>query len=277
MNLVFLKTFLAVIETGNLNKAAERLNVTQSTVTARLDALEEALGRRLLVRSRRGAQMTRAGFELRPHAELLVNGWSQAQKAINLPEGYSGLFSFACEFDLWHGRGKPWLYGQRAAHPNLAFEARPGRQMEISSWLSSGLSDAAMLMEPVTGAGISNLALEPETLVFVSTEPRDRPLDKHPGYVHVDLGPGFRRAFAKAYPAARTAGMTVSLSVWALEHILTVGGSGYLPQDLVTPHLTAGRLHLITEAPSFTRHLYLVWRDSSEAIFPWLSDPLIDP
>ena len=47
MNISALKTFLTVVDLGNLNKAAERLNVTQSTVTARLDSLEEALGQRL--------------------------------------------------------------------------------------------------------------------------------------------------------------------------------------------------------------------------------------
>jgi len=50
MNLVTLKTFLAVVQTGNLNKAADLLNVTQSTVTARLDALDTELGQSLLLR-----------------------------------------------------------------------------------------------------------------------------------------------------------------------------------------------------------------------------------
>ena len=44
MNLVTLRTFLAVVQTGNLNKAADLMNVTQSTITARLDALDTELG-----------------------------------------------------------------------------------------------------------------------------------------------------------------------------------------------------------------------------------------
>ena len=63
MNIVVLKTFLAVVQTGNLNKAAELINVTQSTVTARLDALDSELGQALLVRSRKGTQLTKAGFQ----------------------------------------------------------------------------------------------------------------------------------------------------------------------------------------------------------------------
>jgi DNA-binding transcriptional LysR family regulator len=269
MNLTFLQTFLTVLETGNLNKAADRLHVTQSTVTARLDALEEALGCRLLVRSRRGARMTRAGFELRPHAELLVNGWAQARKEINRPEGYFGLFSFACEFDLWHDAGKRWLYAARAAHPDLAYEGRPGRRAEISNWLGTGITDVGLMLEPLTGPGLLLRPLAEEAIVHVATNPRPvEPGDA--GYVQVDLGVDFRRQYALAFPAAKTASMTFTVSAWALEHLMEFGGSAFLPHPLVEPHLADGRLHRVAASPVFTRTLYLVWREASEVHFPWL-------
>lgn len=271
MNLTFLQTFLTVLETGNLVRAADRLNVTQSTVTARLDALEEALGRQLLVRSRRGARMTRAGFELRPHAELLVNGWAQARKAINLPEGYSGLFSFACEYDLWHPAGRRWLYAARAAHPGLAYEGRPGRRVEIAGWLGTGITDAGLTLEPISGPGISLRPLTEEEIVHVATAPLPAaPNDAD--YVYVDLGVDFRRQHALAFPGAKTASMTFSTSAWALEHLLAAGGSAYLPEPLVAPLLAEGRLHRVAAAPVFTRRLFLAWREASEALFPWLGD-----
>jgi DNA-binding transcriptional LysR family regulator len=175
LNLTFLQTFLAVLDTGNLNKAAERLHVTQSTVTARLDALEEALGCQLLLRSRRGTRMTRAGFELRPHAELLVNGWAQARKAINLPEGYSGLFSFACEFDLWHDAGKAWLYAAREANPGVAYEARPGRRAEIAAWLGTGITDADPNDGPGNGRGGYRGSRAYRSSGRTDSDPRDAP------------------------------------------------------------------------------------------------------
>ena len=269
MNLTFLQTFLTVLETGNLNKTAERLNVTQSTVTARLDALEDTLGSKLLVRSRRGARMTRAGFELRPHAELLVNGWAQALKAINLPEGYSGLFSFACEFDLWHEAGRSWFYAARAAHPGVAYEARPGRRAEIAAWLGTGITDAAMTLEPVSAPGLALRELVQEAIVHVSAAVR-RGDEGNAGYIYVDLGVDFRRQHVLAFPAAKTASITFSTSAWALEHLLAHGGSAYLPLGLVRDHLRARTLHRVEGAPVFSRTLYLVWREASEANFPWI-------
>lgn len=271
VNLTFLQTFLTVLETGNLNKAAERLNVTQSTVTARLDALEETLGCKLLLRSRKGTRMTRAGFELRPHAELLVNGWAQARKAINLPEGYSGLFSFACEFDLWHDAGKTWLYAVRAANPGIAFEARPGRRAEIAAWLGTGITDAAMTHEPLSAPGLASRICVQQEIVQVTSR-RDARGGWDPNYVYVDLGTDFRRQHASAFPNAKTASITFSTSSWALEHILSFGGSGYLPKGLIGPHLKDRSLRLVKGAPVFKRTLYLVWREAGEVLFPWLKD-----
>jgi DNA-binding transcriptional LysR family regulator len=271
VNLTFLQTFLTVLETGNLNKAAERLNVTQSTVTARLNALEDTLGCELLLRSRKGTRMTRAGFELRPHAELLVNGWAQARKAINLPEGYSGLFSFACEFDLWHDAGRAWLYAVRAANPGLALEARPGRRAEIAAWLGTGITDAAMTHEPISAPGLASRICVQQEIVQVASR-RAAKSGWDPKYVYVDLGTDFRRQHASAFPNAKTASITFSTSSWALEHILKFGGSGYLPKDLIEPHLEKKSLWLVKDAPVFRRTLYLVWREVGEVLFPWLKD-----
>lgn len=273
MNLAFLKTFLAVVETGNLNRAAERLNVTQSTVTSRLDALEEALGRKLLVRARNGTRLTRAGFELRPYADMLVNGWDQARRAIDLPEGYSGMFSFACEFDLWHDEGKAWLYRHRAAHPTIAYEARPGRRAEMTNWLGSGLTDAALVTEPLPGPSLESRTFTEQRILHVSVLPT-LPAHWRETYIFVDLGTDFRRQHSQAMPDAKTAGITFSVSVWALEHLLSHGGSAYLPEAIVAPHVTAGRLHVVAGAPVFTRNIYLVFREATEASFPWITDGL---
>ncbi|MFN4160166.1 MAG: LysR family transcriptional regulator [Gemmobacter sp.] len=276
MNLTFLETFLTVLETGNLNKAAERLNVTQSTISARLDALESALGRQLLVRERRGARMTRAGFELRPHAELLVNGWKQARNAINLPSGYRGLFSFACEFDLWHAAGKNWLYSARAAHPGIAYEGRPGRRAELVAWLGTGITDAALTLEPVSAPGLDLRELAHERIICVSRTPRH--VDTwDPDYIFVDLGAEFRRQHALAYPEAKTASITFSTSAWALEHLMDHGGSAYLPEPVVAHHLRSGALHLVEGAPVFHRTLYLVWREATAAVFPWVQEEIPPP
>jgi len=48
------RTFLTVVAAGNFVSAAERLHVTQSTVSARIHTLEEQLGCSLFVRNKAG-------------------------------------------------------------------------------------------------------------------------------------------------------------------------------------------------------------------------------
>ncbi len=59
MNLDELRTFLEVVETGSLVTAARRLHVTPSTVTARINGLEEEIGQKLLHRNKSGAELPR--------------------------------------------------------------------------------------------------------------------------------------------------------------------------------------------------------------------------
>ncbi len=267
MNVEALRTFLAVIQLGNLNKAAEHLHVTQSTVTARLDTLEQTLGQKLLVRSRRGAELTKAGFAFQRHAELMVQSWAQALKAVGLPKGYSDILSFACHFDLWDGAGSAWLDRVRREQPGLALEAWPGDLADIRRWLSSGLSDVALVPEPFSGAGLVSRKYARERLVQVSTV-RRAVQAWDPEYIFVDHGAEFRRRHSSLWPTDETARMTFGSSRWALEHLLAVGGSAYLPWRLTEPHVRAGRLFPIESAPEIARDLHMVWREAVRATHP---------
>ena len=86
MNLNEVRTFLEVIETGSLVAASQRLHVTQSTVTARISALEEEVGQKLIHRYKSGAELTSAGFKFRRYAEVMVQLWRQARYEVSLPE-----------------------------------------------------------------------------------------------------------------------------------------------------------------------------------------------
>ena len=59
MQIELLETFLDLCETRSFNRTAERLGVTQSTVSARVMSLEGALGARLFDRSRAGTACCR--------------------------------------------------------------------------------------------------------------------------------------------------------------------------------------------------------------------------
>jgi DNA-binding transcriptional LysR family regulator len=78
MNLTFVSYFLAVAEAGHFTRAAERLNVTQPTLSAGIARLEEALAARLFER-RRGVALTDAGRRFLPQARTMLDAWGAAR------------------------------------------------------------------------------------------------------------------------------------------------------------------------------------------------------
>ena len=63
-----LRTFVAVVESGSFNQAAERLDTSAASVSRRIAALEAALGTRLINRTTRRLSLTEAGQQY--HADV---------------------------------------------------------------------------------------------------------------------------------------------------------------------------------------------------------------
>jgi len=72
MELNRLRSFVTIARTGNLTRAAEQLNLSQSALSSQLRQLEDELGLPLFRRRARGMQLSDAGRELLPDAEELL-------------------------------------------------------------------------------------------------------------------------------------------------------------------------------------------------------------
>jgi DNA-binding transcriptional LysR family regulator len=82
-----LEYFLAVADNSSFTRAARRLHVVQSGVSATIRALERELGAELFVRGPGGARLTLAGEELRPHARATIDAARAAKDAVNATRG----------------------------------------------------------------------------------------------------------------------------------------------------------------------------------------------
>lgn len=271
MNLSHVQTFLVVMETGNLNKAAAKLNVTQSTVTARINALEDLLGQKLLRRIKSGAELTGTGSKFVKHARILVQVWNQARHDISLPRGFDDVCNFGCTESLWAGTGELWLNTMRAHRPSVAVNVESGSEADMRPWIASSMVDIAISSEPLPAAGFSVLPLFDDVLVEVATVERDL-MRWDPMYVYVDHGEEFRRWHAETFPVDDTAAVTFTNSAFALNHVLKWGGSAYLPYRLVNEHISAGRLFEVKDAPRFRRPIYLLHSNSRTRGWPWFDD-----
>jgi len=276
MNLTELQTFLAILDTGSLVRASERLTVTQSTVTARLQSLESELGQTLIVRNKSGAVTTASGQRLKRYAQTMTDLWRQARRDTGLPDGLSGLFNIGCHPDLWQGLGKQIFNSLHKAHSDLALSIWHGTTDELSRWQADGRVDLAITYSAATSEGHVAFDLPNEDLILVSTDPNS-PIRFDPAYVYVEAGDDFGRWHAALYADAGTAKLSFGLAGLGLNHILKQGGSAYLPQRLVERHLRTGRLYALPEAERYTRSAHIVVRSSALGDIA-ISDhlPLID-
>ena len=273
MNLEELRTFLEVVETKSLVAASRRLHVTQSTVTARLNALEEEIGQKLLHRGKSGTELTSPGFKFKRYAEVMVQLWRQARYEVSLPKGFEGVCSVGLEYDLWHGVGQRFLDYVRRHCPRIAIAMWPGEQQQIERWLNIGLIDLAFCYVPQAGESFASRALFDDELILVSSvAAAAAALDA--GYVYVDHGDEFRRQHAAAFPSDTTSGITIASSDWAVDHLTKNGGSGYLPRRHVSASLKGAQLHAVAQAPSFKRRVYVVECAHTVAKWEWYESAL---
>ena len=82
MDLKAVRTFVAVADAGQFQKAAVDLSLTQQAVSKRVAALERELGVRLLTRTPRGAELTIDGQAFLPHARELLRVAERAAASV---------------------------------------------------------------------------------------------------------------------------------------------------------------------------------------------------
>lgn len=266
MNLEELRTFLEVIESGSLVAASKRLYVTPSTVTARINALEQEVGQKLMHRHKSGAELTSPGFKLKRYAEVMLQLWRQARYEVSLPKGFEGVCNVGVEFDLWRGVGELFLDHVRANCPGIAVALWPGEQIQLDRWLNIGLIDLAFCYVPQSGENFASRVLFDDELILVSRSVLASN-ELGPSYVYVDHGDEFRRQHAAAFPGDTTSAITIASSEWAVDLLLRKGGTGYLPRRHVRALLDNRTLHPVAAAPTFKRRVYLV--ESAQTVSQW--------
>ena len=92
-----LEYFLVVAETQNLSRAAERLGLTQPSMTVALRRLEDQMKTSLFDRSRKGVRLTRAGEKLALKTRSLLRDWEDLfQEVRDEAQKIRGVYRLGC-------------------------------------------------------------------------------------------------------------------------------------------------------------------------------------
>lgn len=268
MNLDNIRTFLEVAASGNFHRAAESLNVTQSTVSARIKSLEDYFGLQLFRRNRTGVELTAPGERFRRYALNLQQSWRQAYQSVTLPEGYRDVFALSSAVSLWYRLILPWIPWMRQALPDVVLRVESDHSGSQMQRLADGLLDVGVMYQPRQMPGLVLEPLFEESLVLVGSAPRAASQSWLEDYVYVDHGDFFRDAHAEAFPEMETPALSMWHAELALNYILEHGGSAYFPWRVVGPLVEAGKLHRLAGGPVVHRPVYMVY--ASDPVNPAL-------
>jgi DNA-binding transcriptional LysR family regulator len=263
MDIELARTFLEIVSTGSFIKAADRLHVAQTTVSARVRLLEQQLGRPLFVRNKGGASLTPAGEQFLRFAPTFVQLWQRAKQQVAVPEGHRAVLTVGSEVSLWQPLLVEWVRMMRRSHPDIALRVHVDVPQDLITHVAAGLVDIAIMYAPQHRPGLEVDLLMEEELVLVTTDLATYRAND-PRYVHVEWGPDFSLHHGVSFPDTIPS-LVANLGPLALNYILLEGGSGYFRMDAIQPHLASGKLHLVPDAPRFSFPVYATYSTNVDA------------
>lgn len=260
MNIDLAKTFLEVVSAGSFARAAERLNVTHSTVTMRIKALEDILRRRVLVRNKAGASMTAEGIRFYRYAEALVRTWQMSRRHMSLASGFADCLSIGAETSLWDDLMYEWVCKTRAERPDVAIRCEDGNAEILLQRLFQGWLDVGLVYTPHSQPGFLAEPLFDDPLVLVSTEDRCLKPVADAGYIEIDWDEAHRSQMENIWGYAdETPHVSANSGVLGLRFVEDLGGTIWLPQRLLEARTFKRKLYLVRDAPSLERTAFMIY------------------
>ena len=280
MELRQLEYLVAVAEEANFTRAAERVHISQSGVSAQVKALESELGAELFDRSGRAATLTPAGTAALPHARAALAAAGSLRHAVDDVTGLirgrltAGMVQ-GCEVTPWFAA----LAGFHRDHPGIDIELREDTSDVLVAGVREGTVDVALVGiagEPPAGLAAEVIISEGLAAVVATdhalaghAKPNDDGVElarlvAYP-VVALPVGTGIRGVFDQACASAGLRAR-VALEASAPAAVADLGarglGVGVLSRSMADG-LTAGRTDVIAipiHGIDISALLAVVWR-----------------
>jgi len=176
MELRQLEYFVAVAEEANFTRAAARVHISQSGVSAQIRALERELGAELIDRSGGTATLTTAGQAALPQARATLAAAGSVKQSV---DDVTGLLRGTLSVGMVTACTVPPLFdalaGFHAAHPGVDIALREGNSDDLVADVRSGELDLALVgLASRTPAGLESMVVIDERIV--AAVPAEHPL-----------------------------------------------------------------------------------------------------
>ena len=256
MDIDLIETFLDLAESRSFNRTAERLALTQSTVSARIAALERSLGRKLFARSRAGTELTSAGNAFLPHALGLRHGWTEAMRATRQTGNTALSMRIGLQTDLADRHVGDWVSGFRRLLPETAFYLELDYSNQMCTDLMSGRLDLAVMFTPRTWPDLHFESVGEVNYRLVSSDVTSRAAIDPARYIAGSYSPSFDKQHATLFPELGDAALSSGQNRAIVGLLDALGGTGFVLDDDARALVASGRFRFIEDAPAIPQTVY---------------------
>ncbi|MBV8033482.1 LysR family transcriptional regulator [Roseateles sp.] len=141
-----LRSFTAIVDARSFTLAAQRLAMTQSTISQQLARLEDAVGTALVDRAARPVAPTAAGERLLGYARRLLTLQQEAEAALGDPAGTASL-RIGLPEDLVSGEMATVFGAFAQRHREIRLDVTAGLSRELTRRYRAGEFDIAIVKE----------------------------------------------------------------------------------------------------------------------------------
>jgi len=203
MKLQQLRQFVALAETGNFHRAAERLHMAQPPLSVSIRKLEEELGGALFERTPTGVLLTAAGQAMLEDARRTLAHAEQCRQAVqHAHQGTGGRLRLGIIGSATYALLPRLIPSLRARYPQITLELSEATSSEILDGLLARRFDAGLLRFPLLDArGFELLPLDRDDFVLAVAE--TSPLAAHDA---IALSEAAQEPFIM-YPRAKVPGL----------------------------------------------------------------------
>lgn len=145
-----LRYFIEVAQMGNLSHAAVRLGVSQPSISVAMKRLEETMGSPLLIRSRKGVQLTPAGRQLMAKGRSFLEMWEDlCSKPASINHEVSGHYVIGCHSSVGLYSLPSVIAEMMGQYPALHLELRHDLSRKILEAVANVRMDFGVIINPV--------------------------------------------------------------------------------------------------------------------------------
>ena len=143
--------FTELYRIQNISRAAERLGITQPSLSLSLKRLEEILDVKLFIRTKSGAKATKEADLLAKDVEKLLDDWARVgEKAKDATSLVKGNIKVGCHSSVALYAVKPWIKPLMSKYPDLEISFEHDLSRKILEQVVSFKLDLALVINPVS-------------------------------------------------------------------------------------------------------------------------------